>query len=224
YRVQPDPGFDYVSPASLSILGYTPEDLYGDPNLVIAIVGEEYLAETADFGHDARLTEPRDVRVHRKDGTVTWIEQRLTPVFVGDHLMAVEGIARDISERKRAEATVAHQALHDSLTELPNRNLLLDRLSQALARTERERHGLVAVLLLDLDRFKFVNDSLGHPAGDDLLIGVARRLREAVRPGDTVARLGGDEFVVVCEGINGTGHGLGMGERLAGQVTGTYCV
>ena len=224
YRVQPDPGFDYVSPASLSILGYAPEDLYGDPSLVIAIVGEEYLAETADFGHDARLTEPRDVRVHRKDGSVTWIEQRLTPVFEGDHLMAVEGIARDISERKSAEATMAHQALHDSLTELPNRNLLLDRLSQALARTEREGHGLVAVLLLDLDRFKFVNDSLGHPAGDDLLVGVAHRLREAVRPEDTVARLGGDEFVVICEGVASTSHARVLAERVAHLIAGGYQV
>src|SRR5439155_17626322 len=122
-------------------------------------------------------------------------EQRLTPVFEGEHLMAVEGIARDISERKRSEAAIAHQALHDALTELPNRNLLLDRLSQALARTTREEQELVAVLLLDLDRFKLVNDSLGHPAGDDLLVRIARRLYDAVRPGDTVARLGGDEFV-----------------------------
>src|SRR5947208_2339420 len=107
YRVQPDPGFDYVSPASMTLLGYTPDELYADPSLVIAIVGDEYLAETADFGHDTRLTESRDVCVHRKDGTMAWVEQRLTPVFVDDHLMAVEGIARDISERKEAEADVA---------------------------------------------------------------------------------------------------------------------
>src|SRR5437763_12931672 len=201
FRVQPDPGFDYVSPASMSMFGYTPAELYSDPHLILAIVGEEYLAETADFGHDPRLTEPRDVRVHRKDGSVTWIEQRLTPILEGDHLMAVEGIARDISERKRAESAMAHQALHDALTQLPNRNLLLDRLSQALARTEREGHGLVAVLMLDLDRFKFVNDSLGHPAGDDLPISVARRLREAVRPQHTVARPGRAESVSPRQGV-----------------------
>jgi diguanylate cyclase (GGDEF)-like protein/PAS domain S-box-containing protein len=224
FRVQPDPGFDYVSPASLSILGYTPDELYADPGLIVAIVGEEYLAETADFGHDPRLTEPRDVRVHRKDGTITWIEQRLTPLLVDDHLIAVEGIARDISERKRAEAAMTHQALHDALTELPNRNLLLDRLSQALARTERDDQGMVAVLLLDIDRFKLVNDSLGHPAGDDLLIRIARRLDDAVRPGDTVARLGGDEFVVVCERVTSTAHARILAERLAGLVAGSYQV
>jgi diguanylate cyclase (GGDEF)-like protein/PAS domain S-box-containing protein len=220
YRVQPDPGFDYVSPASVAILGYSPEDLYNDPSLVIAIVGEEYLAETAQFGHDPRLTQPRDVRVHKKDGTVTWLEQRLTPVFEDEHLVAVEGIARDISERKRAEAAIAHQALHDALTELPNRNLLLDRLSQALARTERHNFDLVAVLLLDLDRFKLVNDSLGHPAGDELLMGIAHRLREAVRPGDTVARLGGDEFVVISEGVSSAAHARLLAERLAAMLSG----
>ena len=224
FRVQPDPGFDYVSPASLSILGYTPEELHRDPSLIVAIVGEEYLAETADFGHDPRLTEPRDVRVHRKDGTVTWIEQRLTPVFEGDHLMAVEGIARDISERKRAEAAMAHQALHDALTELPNRNLLLDRLSQALARTARDENGMVAVLMIDLDRFKLVNDTLGHPAGDELLVGVARRLSDALRPDDTVARLGGDEFVVICEGVHSTAHAQLLAERLTTMVAGAYDV
>jgi diguanylate cyclase (GGDEF)-like protein/PAS domain S-box-containing protein len=222
YRVQPDPGFDYVSPASFSLLGYTPDELYSDPSLIVAIVGEEYLAETADFGHDVRLTEPRDVRAHRKDGSFTWLEQRLTPVFEDDHLMAVEGIARDISERKQAEAAMAHQALHDALTELPNRNLLLDRLSLALARTARHENGLVAVLMLDLDRFKLVNDTLGHPAGDELLIGVARRLSDALRPGDTVARLGGDEFVVICEGVHSTAHARVLAERLGAIVAGGY--
>ena len=224
FRVQPDPGFDYVSPASMSMFGYTPAELYSDPSLILAIVGEEYLAETADFGHDPRLTEPRDVRVHRKDGSVTWIEQRLTPVFEGDHLMAVEGIARDISERKRAESAMAHQALHDALTELPNRNLLLDRLSQALARAERQHLDVVAVLMIDLDRFKLVNDTLGHPAGDDLLVAVARRLKEALRPGDTVARLGGDEFVVIAEAVSSTAHARLLAERLAALVAGTYPV
>jgi len=222
YQVQPDPGFDYVSPAAVTILGYTPDELYRDPMLIVGIVGEDYLAETADLGHDPRLTEPRDVRVLRKDGSVTWIEQRLTPVFAGDHLIAVEGIARDISERKRAEAAMAYQALHDALTELPNRNLLLDRLSQALARTTRNEAAVVAVLMVDLDRFKLVNDTLGHPAGDDLLMGVARRLRDALRPGDTVARLGGDEFVVVAEGVSSATHARILAERLGAIIAGAY--
>src|SRR5438132_3889745 len=157
YRVLPEPGFEYVSPASERILGYTTDELYADPSLVLQIVDTSHLQEMDDLPHDPRFSEPRDVRVRRRDGNYSWIEQRMTPVFDDEgHLAAVEGIARDISERKRVEATIAHQALHDALTELPNRLLLLDRLSQALARTARDEN-FVAVLLLDLDRFKLVN-------------------------------------------------------------------
>ena len=219
-----EPGFEYVSPAAARILGYTTEELYADPELVMKIVDESHMADMDGIGHDGRFSEPRDVRVRRKDGTYAWIEQRLTPVFDQDgHLSAVEGIASDVSERKRVEATIAHQALHDALTQLPNRLLLLDRLSQALARTARDED-FVAVLLLDLDRFKLVNDSLGHRAGDDLLMAVAARLREAVRPGDTVSRLGGDEFVVICEGVSSATHARLLGERLAALLTKSYSV
>jgi diguanylate cyclase (GGDEF)-like protein len=105
-------------------------------------------------------------------------------------------------ERKEFEDRLAHQSLHDPLTGLPNRTLFLDRLAQAIARCRRT-HAPVAVLFFDLDRFKVVNDSLGHDAGDELLDAVARRLEAVVRPGDTVARFGGDEFTVLCEDLPG---------------------
>lgn len=116
---------------------------------------------------------------------VTW---RGGPMFIAT--------LRDITEQKLTHAAVLHQATHDSLTGLPNRALFDDRLDQAIAEAERERHR-VAVLLVDLDRFKSINDTLGHAAGDDLLIGVAQRLRRVVRASDTVARMAGDEFVLV---------------------------
>ncbi|MBV9411510.1 MAG: PAS domain S-box protein, partial [Acidimicrobiia bacterium] len=105
-----------------------------------------------------------------------------------------------VIERKRAQERLAHQALHDPLTELPNRALFLDRLALALARLHRRRSSMV-VLFADVDRFKIVNDSLGHDAGDRLLVALSRRLRDVLRPGDTLARFGGDEFAVLCEDV-----------------------
>ncbi len=108
---------------------------------------------------------------------------------------------RDIGERKRTEAKLQHDALHDALTGLPNRALFLDRLSLAFSRRSRSRGQNCGVLFLDLDRFKEINDTLGHAAGDALLIAVAERLRGALRPQDTAARLGGDEFAILVENI-----------------------
>jgi diguanylate cyclase (GGDEF)-like protein len=135
-------------------------------------------------------------------------------------------LARSISyaiERKRAEVQLAHQALHDALTGLPNRALFLDRLGQALSRMDR-RDAHVAVLFLDLDRFKVVNDSLGHGAGDRLLIDVAARLQQVLRGGDTAARFGGDEFVILCEEVDGEREAITIAERIASALDAPFGV
>jgi diguanylate cyclase (GGDEF)-like protein len=144
-----------------------------------------------------------------------WFSLRVTP-------LAVEGggalvTYTDITTRKRAETQLAHQALHDPLTGLPNRTLFFDRLALALARLDR-RPTTVAVLFLDLDRFKAVNDTLGHEMGDQLITAMGRRLRAVLRPGDTAARFGGDEFTVLCEEITGPEDAVTIAERIIGAV------
>ena len=200
YRLPPNPGFDYVSPACEAITGYSPADLYADPDLIFDMLEPQYV-QMMDGIDDADLARSWEVLIRRKDGSTVWVEQRLSLLRDDTgRITSIEGIARDVTERKLAEERLARQALHDELTGLPNRRLLRDRLSQALARAERDRC-LVAVVFLDLDRFKLINDSWGHTAGDKVLVSTADRLRSIVRSGDTVARFGGDEFVVVREGI-----------------------
>lgn len=145
-----------------------------------------------------------------------WFIARATRFLAGDAL-EVEGAVvthENITERRLAEEATAHLALHDPLTDLPNRRLLGDRLGLALSRAKREGTA-VAVLYLDLEGFKAVNDEFGHEAGDHLLGAVARRLQGCLRKADTAARLGGDEFVVVLEGVGSEGEALASAERIA---------
>ena len=135
-----------------------------------------------------------------------------------DFLRAVANVVSSAVERHLVEEEMRHRALHDPLTALPNRALALDRLEGALARRRRDGR-TVAVLLLDIDQFKLVNDSLGHAAGDDLLVALAPRLHDAVRPSDTVARIGGDEFLIICEQLDGAREAIRVAERVAQAVT-----
>src|SRR5262245_31377123 len=138
----------------------------------------------------------------RKDGSPVWVLESENLIEGPDgRLSVIEGTTIDITERKRAEEQVKHLAFHDPLTSLPNRLLFSDRLTLAVAQAHRHNQKL-AVLFLDLDRFKIINDSLGHSVGDELLRQVAERIQEYVREGDTVARLGGDEFTLLVPGIN----------------------
>jgi diguanylate cyclase (GGDEF)-like protein/PAS domain S-box-containing protein len=155
------------------------------------------------------------LRYRRRDGSE--VTARLSAATLHDESgAALTGICEveDVTEQVRADEELVRRALTDPLTRLPNRALLHDRLSQALARLSREAEH-IAVLFLDVDRFKLVNDTLGHEAGDELLVGIAARLLEAVRATDTVARFGGDEFVVVAEDIADV---LAFGQRLIDAV------
>jgi diguanylate cyclase (GGDEF)-like protein/PAS domain S-box-containing protein len=159
-----------------------------------------------------------EMRYRHSKGHRVWVN--LSAALVRSHsgdpryfIVQVE----DITERRLAQAKLAHQAAHDALTGLPNRALLLDRLRHALARQVRSDGG-VAVMFLDLDRFKVVNDSMGHTAGDELLCRVAERLSAELRPGDSVSRLGGDEFVVLLEDVDSTEDACEVADRLGASL------
>ena len=161
-----------------------------------------------------------------RDGEQRWLQAFVYPVKDdAGSVREVTLILEDITERKALEDRLSHQAFHDALTGLPNRALLLDRLEQAIRRVGRlGEAGKVAVLLTDLDNFKYVNDSLGHEAGDYLLIEVASRIASCLRPEDTVARFGGDEFVVLLEGTKNVAEAVAVAERISRELGTPFAV
>jgi diguanylate cyclase (GGDEF)-like protein/PAS domain S-box-containing protein len=152
------------------------------------------------------------INCRRAEGSTFPADVSLAPMTFGGVEFVVAGL-RDETEHRRSEDELLRRALHDPLTWLPNRVLFLDRLTQAMARTGRDE-GHIAVLYIDLDGFKAINDNWGHAAGDAVLRAVGRRLAGAVRPGDTVARFGGDEFLVLCERLASDPEAADVAQRL----------
>ncbi|MBM4180597.1 MAG: EAL domain-containing protein [Betaproteobacteria bacterium] len=207
YWINPDGSFHYMTPSVERVTGYGIEEFERDPGLIDGIVHPEDRPRWSDHVHDHLPVGSReevcelDFRILRKQGDVRWVTHTCRPVFDhGKRYLGRRVTVRDITSRKDAEEQIRHLAYFDSLTGLPNRRLLLDRLDQALLASSRSKeHG--ALLVLDLDHFKTLNDTRGHDAGDRLLVEVARRLRACMRQEDTVARLGGDEYVVILENL-----------------------
>jgi diguanylate cyclase (GGDEF)-like protein/PAS domain S-box-containing protein len=185
--------------------------------VVVEDFASETRFETSSFIKDHGVVSGMSVVIDGRDrpfGVVT-AHSAARRSFTADDVNFVQAVANVLSnavERHRSDEANRRAALHDALTGLPNRTLALDRIDQALRRRDA---GTVAVLALDVDRFKLVNDSLGHAAGDELLIALATRVRDVLRPGDTVARFGGDEFIVVCDGVDGPQGAIAIAERLA---------
>jgi diguanylate cyclase (GGDEF)-like protein/PAS domain S-box-containing protein len=211
----------YTSPQIEEMLGYTPQEWQTEklwPKCLHSDDRERILA--ADERFEAGGSEPfrEEYRLLAKDGSVVWVREEA--VLVRDEAgepLYWQGVFYDLTERKVLEERLEHRALHDPLTNLPNRQLLVDRLGQALRRTRR-RHKRVAVLFMDLDGFKVVNDSLGHEVGDRLLVAVSERLKRCLRPEDTLARLGGDEFVVLVEDVEAADEAVRLAERIIDEL------
>ncbi|MDQ4126925.1 MAG: PAS domain-containing protein, partial [Actinomycetota bacterium] len=207
----------YISPQIEAITGYAPEE-YTDPTFWVRTMHpDDRQRVLAEDERTDRTGEPFKVEFRKisRDGRLIWLRDEAVLVrdAAGESLYW-QGVVSDITERKNLEERLEHQAFHDPLTDLPNRRLFVDRLRQALERTRRRKGQGVAVLFMDLDGFKVVNDSLGHDTGDRLLAEVAKRLRGCLRPEDTLARFGGDEFTVLIEDVEVSEDAERVAERI----------
>jgi diguanylate cyclase (GGDEF)-like protein/PAS domain S-box-containing protein len=213
--VDSDGVITYESPAVQHVLGYRPAERVGTSALALIHPTDQAWARQllADVTQTPGAQLAGEVRIRHADESWRFIEMVLTNLLDDPAVNGVVVNYRDISERRALEDELRHQALHDSLTGLANRALLVDRLDHAMARQRRLGHPL-GVLVIDLDDLKTINASLGHGIGDRLLVSVAGRLAGVVRSGDTLARLGGDEFAVLVEDHAGAGQPLEVAERI----------
>ncbi len=209
--------FSFVSKQAKKLLGYPVEQWLASPGFWVDHIHPDDRQWVVDYC----IREIGEKRAHEMtyrmvaaDGRDVWLRDIVTVIVENDEAVEVRGVMVDVSERIRLEDELKHNALHDTLTGLPNRALFDERLDHALKRYRRSPGRPFAVLFLDLDRFKVINDSLGHQAGDHLLIGIAARLIGCLRDGDTVARLGGDEFAVLLEDLRDTAETIQVAERI----------
>ena len=212
----------YMSPQINGMLGVTPEELIADPELWPSFIHPDD-RESAIAAYEAhwRTGVPlqAEYRMCTRDGREIWVRDE---AFAMDDdtrsgRQVSQGLLVDITDRKRIEAQLLHDALHDPLTGLANRVLLRDHIERALARLARGREQ-VALMFVDLDDFKRVNDSYGHAAGDQILVAIADRLSAAVRAGDVVGRQSGDEFAVLLPGVRTVDEATATAERLLGEL------
>jgi diguanylate cyclase (GGDEF)-like protein/PAS domain S-box-containing protein len=211
-----DATLDYVSPACEAHLGYPAGDLLGQSILALCHPDEEPHLRSALQAAHAGAVARVSCRLRRSDGGHVWLDVVARPVADASGRAAqIQATARDVTERKVFEEQLAHQAFHDALTGLPNRALFQERVAHALAQAAGPgRAHLLAVLFVDLDDFKRVNDSLGHSAGDQLLVALAQRLAALIRPPNTVARLGGDEFAILLERVRSEAEATAVAEAI----------
>ena len=218
--LEPDLTIRYHTPSVERVLGYGEDELVGAhlTELLEPDAAERLRGFFVDVIGLPGTPLPRDLPLRRKDGSVCQLESVFNNLLDVPSVGVVVVTARDVTERRALEDQLAHQAFHDSLTGLANRALFADRVEHALGRGVR-RQNLFAVIFIDLDDFKIVNDSLGHAAGDELLVTVARRIESCIRPEDTCARLGGDEFAILIEQIIAPDDAETVARRVLGAMS-----
>lgn len=213
------------NPAAEKIFGYQKDEILGSSiNRLIPAAMSQYqnTEKIEDIANTLSLVlgSTRELPAKRKDGSSFMLELSLNEMRLHGERLYV-GSMRDVTERTQAEQLIRHMAQHDALTDLPNRTLFKDRLESAMALAQRHDQ-LVAVMFLDLDRFKTINDTMGHHTGDALLTEVAKRLKSITRNTDTVARLGGDEFAIIQTEINHADGVVSLAEKVIAAVAKTY--
>lgn len=209
--------FTFVSQQAEAILGYPAERWTAEPAFWYERIHPDDQNWALAFCN-ASIAEKRshtfEYRMLAADGSIVWLRTSVSVLVEDGVATELIGVMTDVTERKVLEEQLRHRAFHDSLTGLPNRALFVDRITHALERAERDEGDLaVVVLFMDLDNFKVVNDSLGHEAGDRLLVETAERLLGCLRPMDTATRLGGDEFAVLLEGVTDEAQAARVADR-----------
>lgn len=206
------------NPAAEVVFGWAAADVLGGPLAALRLDPDGTLSDLVDRAGAGGSSRGAVVAVRRRDGGSAWLEVSTAPLSDPSGMVSrVLVLCTDVTARHDADTRLAHRALHDELTDLANRTLFRDHLEGAVARCRRSGERL-AVVFVDLDGFKQVNDERGHDVGDRVLVAVAGRLASAVRDGDTVARIGGDEFAVCCEEVADEREALALAERLAAVV------
>lgn len=213
----------YYSGRWKSMLGYKDSEIESNPNEWFKRVHPEdqKQVQTALVSHikDRSPHFECEYRMQHSNGSYIWVLSRGLAVRDAKGIAyRMAGSQSDINARKLAEGRLAHDAVHDALTGLPNRVLFLDRLQNRIERTKRNPNDLFAVMFIDLDRFKVVNDSLGHAFGDQLLVTVASRLKHCLRPEDTISRLSGDEFAILLDSVSEVADARRVADRIKGQL------
>ncbi len=213
--ISPSGEMIYVSPSCERITGYPREHFLADRNGLENLVHPDDVEAWRQFHSQSLDDESLDYRIRHKNGSQRWVNEVKRDVMGGNGgSLGVRISLRDITDRKKMELQLRHLALHDPLTGLANRTLCLDRIRQAVERSRRRKPHSFSIIFLDLDRFKVLNDSLGHAFGDQVLIAVSELLRGSIRSLDTVSRFGGDEFVILLEELSSPREAIQAVQRI----------